>query len=149
MKLRFLWCALAALLVLIGCSDTGSDVSLPQLEITTSTTGSAPDSNGYSATIDGGPPWAIGDNDTLTIGDLSTGDHVVELSGLANNCQVGGWNSRSVTLTSGGGVIFHLDGSAWARADSSITPDLFGMWGGSAVDAFAVGDSGVILDGTP
>ncbi len=86
--------------VVAGCSDNGSDVSLPQLEITTSTTGSLPDSNGYAASIDGGQPQAIGDNDTLTIANLSSGDHLVELTGVAENCQVGGTNPRSVTLTS-------------------------------------------------
>jgi hypothetical protein len=90
-------------LVLIGCSDNaGSDVSLPQLEITTSTIGSSPDTNGYFATIDGGSPWKIGDNDTLTIGGLSTGDHMVDLSGVADNCQVEGANPRGITLTSSG-----------------------------------------------
>lgn len=101
MELRVKWCAFTALLVLTGCSDNGSDVSLPPLEITTSTTGSSLDSDGYTATINGGDPRAIGDNDTLVVTDLSSGDHLVELSGIAENCQVGGTNPRNVTLVSG------------------------------------------------
>ena len=94
--------ALAAVFVFVACGDnSGSDVSLPSLEITTSTSGSPPDSDGYTAAVDGGVPQAIGDNDTLTIGNLSPGDHMVELSGVADNCQVGGTNPRSVALTSG------------------------------------------------
>ncbi|HEY7636145.1 MAG TPA: hypothetical protein VH763_11400 [Gemmatimonadales bacterium] len=102
MKVRFQWWALAAVCSLAACSDdSGSDVSLPPLEITTSTTGAAPDSDGYAATVDGGQPQAIGVNDTLTITDLSSGDHTVGLSGVADNCEVAGANPRTITMQSG------------------------------------------------
>jgi hypothetical protein len=94
-----LYCALGAVLAVIGCGDQGSDVSVPPLEITTFTSGTQPDSDGYAVAIDGGAAQPIGDNDTLSIGELAPGDHVVELSDIADNCHLAGANPRSISMT--------------------------------------------------
>jgi hypothetical protein len=159
MKLAVRWYALAVMSVLIGCSDSSSDVSLPQLEIITSTTGTSPDTNGYAANIDGGPPWSVGNNDTLTIGDLSAGDHTVELSGVADNCQVEGANPRAINLTSGAAksIDFAVTCSAppeppvppapptgssiqrWTLVGSVPLSNWADVWGTSTSDYFVVG----------
>jgi hypothetical protein len=76
-------------------SDTGT------LAVTTSSSGSPPDPSGYTVSLDGGAPLAIGVNATSTIEDLSVGAHSVALGGLAQNCVVQGQNPRTISITAG------------------------------------------------
>lgn len=71
------------------------------LEVTTSTTGEDLDADGYSLTVDGGTPEAIGNDAVVTKSNLAPGDHQVELSGVASNCTVAGDNPRTVAVASG------------------------------------------------
>jgi hypothetical protein len=71
------------------------------LRVTTRTTGSALDADGYDVTVDGGAGTSIGINANRTIGDLAAGSHQVALGGVAGNCQVQGENPRSITVTAG------------------------------------------------
>jgi len=68
------------------------------LEVTAETTGADVDPDGYAVEIDGGSGLAIGVNATLAPQELTTGDHEVELTGLAANCMVAGSNPRTVTV---------------------------------------------------
>src|SRR2546430_8856996 len=70
------------------------------LAVTTNTTGSNLDPDGYTLTVDGGQSQAIGINNTVTISGLSPGNHSVQLNGLAQNCTVS-WNPRTVSITAG------------------------------------------------
>jgi len=70
------------------------------LQVTTSTSGSEPDTNGYTVSIDGGTPQAIGNNATQTFNGLSVGDHSVLLGGIKSNCSVSN-NPRTVSVPSG------------------------------------------------
>jgi hypothetical protein len=80
----------------ITCSsNTGT------LAVTTASSGSPPDPSGYTVSIDGGAPIAIGVNATSTIEDLPVGAHTVALGGLAENCEVQGQNPRTVTISAG------------------------------------------------
>jgi hypothetical protein len=96
-----LCCSILFSLALAGCGDGGTGVEVPALQITTSTTGSDLDPDGYTVTVDGGAGQAIVINGSLTIATLSTGDHAVELSGVLLNCQVQGQNPRTVTVSAG------------------------------------------------
>lgn len=80
----------------ITCSATTGD-----LEVTTVSTGSDIDTDGYTVSVDGGATQAITANGTLTVSSLDAGDHTVELGGVAANCSVGGMNPRTVGVTSG------------------------------------------------
>ena len=93
--------ALAA--VVFACNDSsgGTNVDVPPLEITTVTSGSDLDPDGYLATVDGGTPTPIGINDTAIVGDASTGQHVVALSGVASNCRLEGSGSDTVAVADG------------------------------------------------
>src|SRR5438067_1162572 len=71
------------------------------LAVTTNTTGSNLDPDGYTLTVDGGQSKAIGINNTVTISGLSPGDHSVQLNGVAQNCTVSGSNPRTVSITAG------------------------------------------------
>lgn len=71
------------------------------LTVTTSTSGSNLDPDGYTVTVDGGASQAIGTNGSVTFNGLSAGNHSVALSGVAANCSVSGGTSRTVSVTAG------------------------------------------------
>src|SRR6266850_1007182 len=72
------------------------------LTVTTSTTGSNLDSDGYTVTLDGNTNRPIGTNGSVTFTGLSAGNHTVALSGVAGNCSVSGGTSRTVNVPGGG-----------------------------------------------
>jgi hypothetical protein len=79
----------------------GVTPSVGNLTVSTSTTGSTLDPDGYTVTLDGGNGQAIGINGSVTYNDLPTGSHSVALTGVASNCTVSGGTSRIVTVTAG------------------------------------------------
>jgi len=72
------------------------------LTVSTSTTGSSVDPNGYTVTVDGGSAQAIGTNASASYTSLSAGNHTVAISGVTSNCTVSGGTSRAVSVPSGG-----------------------------------------------
>jgi Tol biopolymer transport system component len=80
----------------VTCSATTGSLS-----ITSATSGSAPDADGYVLFVDGADRGALGANAGVTIGELVPGTHVVGLGGVAANCQIEGENLRPVTVTAG------------------------------------------------
>jgi hypothetical protein len=74
------------------------------LTATTNTTGSSLPANGYTITVDGTSSQPIGINGSVTFSNLSAGSHNIVLSGVAANCMVGGGNSQTVMVPSGGTV---------------------------------------------
>jgi hypothetical protein len=70
------------------------------IHITTATTGSNPD-DGYTVAVDGGASQAIGPNADVTVGNVTPGNHSVQLSDVAGNCTVQGTNPRSANVTAG------------------------------------------------
>jgi PKD repeat protein len=70
--------------------------------VTTTTTGPSPDTDGYTATLDGGPSQAILPNGSVSFTALASGSHTVVLTDVAANCAVGGGNSKTVTVAEGG-----------------------------------------------
>ncbi|HYF39393.1 MAG TPA: hypothetical protein VD930_06900 [Gemmatimonadales bacterium] len=71
------------------------------LEITVITTGSEPDSDGYTYRVDAQPAQPIPVNATATVADVPIGSHTVRLEGQAPQCQISGENPRSVTVRGG------------------------------------------------
>ncbi len=67
------------------------------MEIATATTGSQLDPDGYAFILDGGAESPIGINSSATLPDQESGEHQVELTGVAPNCTVTGPNPRSFT----------------------------------------------------
>src|SRR5689334_14743178 len=84
----------------INCTSTGPTTG--NLTVSTSTTGSNIDPDGYTVTVDGGASQAIGANGSATFSGLPAGSHTVVLSGVAANCTVSGGSSRTVNVPSGG-----------------------------------------------
>jgi TolB protein len=86
----------------VSCNgDNLGNVSAPtgSLRVVTTTTGGAPDPDGYTLQIDEGQQQAIGLNASFDTTGLSTGTHTVALAGLAANCSVSGNNPRLVDIT--------------------------------------------------
>src|SRR5207245_2574887 len=80
------------------------------LTVTTSTTGSSLDPDGYTVTVDGALSRAIAINGSVTFTGLSAGSHSVALSGVAANCVVSGGNSKTATVPAGGTVTASFTG---------------------------------------
>jgi len=84
----------------INCTSTGPTTG--NLTVSTSTTGSNIDPDGYTVTVDGGASQAIGATGSVTFSGLAAGSHSVALSGVAGNCTVSGGSSRTVSVPAGG-----------------------------------------------
>jgi hypothetical protein len=78
-------------------ATTGATVT-----VSTSTSGSNLDPDGYTVTLDGTSSQAIAIDGTVTFSGLAAGDHNVVLSGVADNCAVDGGTSRTVTVPADG-----------------------------------------------
>jgi Tol biopolymer transport system component len=78
------------------------------IEVTTVTTGSSPDPDGYTVTVDVGTPQAIASNATLALEGLAVGTHSIALSGIAGNCHLDGDNPRTVEVQGRTTVTFVL-----------------------------------------
>jgi dipeptidyl aminopeptidase/acylaminoacyl peptidase len=90
--------AVGTAFVALSCGDNVAPTSTGSLEITTSTSGSDPDADGYLVAIDDGSPAAIGANATLRHDNLAPGTYSVRLTGIAANCTAAGDNPRSVSV---------------------------------------------------
>lgn len=71
------------------------------IQVTVATTGTLPDPDGYSVSVDGGSAQALDVNDSRTLANLTPGTHSVQLGGVAGNCSVTGDNPRSVAVVAG------------------------------------------------
>jgi hypothetical protein len=83
----------------IVCSaGTGS------IHVSTTTTGTSLDPNGYTLWLDGVLDGAMGLDDERIFSQLTPGNHQVELRGVAPNCSVAGPNPVTATVIPGGTV---------------------------------------------
>lgn len=80
----------------ITCSATTGSI-----QVTTATTGSSLDPDGYSITLDGSGAGPLGVNATGTFSGLPSGDHTMGIGDVAANCVVQGDNPRNVVVTAG------------------------------------------------
>src|SRR5437868_3253210 len=86
----------------VSCTAPPPPPTTGNLTVSTSTSGSNVDADGYSVTIDGNTSRSIGANGSVTFSGLSAGNHSVALSGVASNCSVSGSNPRTVSVPAGG-----------------------------------------------
>jgi hypothetical protein len=118
---------------------------LGSLMVTTTTTGTAPDPDGYTLTIDAAEQ-AIGVNATVTVAGLTAGPHQVSLEGTAANCLVLGDNPRSADVVAGGtaAVGFQVVCTGverWDPVHVETQADLPDVWGSGPADVFVVGEA--------
>jgi hypothetical protein len=106
---------LAILAFAAGCDETLISVSSDgRIEVSVSTNGSDPDTDGFSVTVDGGTASFVAPGGSVVLDSLSQGSHSVRLTGLAENCQVEGTNPRV--------VVVGPDGQANVSFDVRCTP---------------------------
>jgi preprotein translocase subunit YajC len=79
----------------LTCAPVGS------VNVSTVTTGTAPDVDGYTVMLDQGAPQAIGHDSTVTLAGVAPGTHFVTLAGLAANCRAPDQNPRVITVAEG------------------------------------------------
>jgi len=85
----------------IGDGDEGpAPAATGSLNVTTITTGSLLDSDGYAVLVDGQGRW-IAINGTLEIPSVMPGERVVDLDGVQSNCATSGPNPRTITVLEG------------------------------------------------
>jgi hypothetical protein len=88
--------------VLAACS--GDQIVRPTegaILVSTTTTGADVDPDGYSVAIDNLPEQTVGITDMLTVPNLEPGDHNVTLTGVTENCNLGGSGNRIVNVIPG------------------------------------------------
>lgn len=83
-----------------GCGGDLTEPPSGSLEVTSETNGDSIDTNGYVLLLDGGR-HSLGPSSVLTFADLPPGDHRVELSDVAPNCETAGDNPRQATVPHG------------------------------------------------
>jgi YVTN family beta-propeller protein len=109
------------------------------LRITTNTTGSDLDIDGYTFAIDGAAAGSIGINTSVTVGGLVPGSHQVVIGGIAANCTLAGGTTRSVTITSGALTDLQLAVTCQGTSPTVVaTVPLLGAPYGVAVSAAGV-----------
>src|SRR5882724_7319568 len=107
---HFLAAAAATLLIATACRDTQSPdpqasllpglpvPGLGAIVVSTVTTGSSIDPDGYTVTVDNGPSQHIAPTGVVTFAGLTIGNHTVTLSGVAANCSVNSTVTVNVPL---------------------------------------------------
>ena len=81
----------------VSCSSQTGD-----LQVTTSTSGTNLDPDGYAVSVDSGLAQHVAINGSLTLPGLAAGAHSVRLDSVAANCTVAGGATKSVTVPDGG-----------------------------------------------
>jgi hypothetical protein len=94
--------ALGTSVALLACADYLAISSSGSIRITLSTSGSAPQPDGYRIIVDRREVRAVAANGAVTLTGVSAGTHSVALEGLVSNCVVSGPNPRRVTVGSDG-----------------------------------------------
>jgi hypothetical protein len=75
--------------------------STQQITVTTQTTGSPVDPDGYTVSLDEGTPENIANNGTWLFSDVAVGLHSLRLDDMEGNCTVQGNNPQTVNVTAG------------------------------------------------
>lgn len=87
-------------LLAIGCTETFA-TAVGDLRVTLVTVGEDMDPDGYVLVVDGAGETPVGVNETVTIRNLDDGTHELELTDVADNCEVNVANPRNVLVTGG------------------------------------------------
>jgi len=109
-----------------------------ELRVTTRTTGSPRDPDGYEVSIDDGAAQSIGSNASLTLDELSPGPHSVRLLGLADECQVQGDNPRTATVAASATTTVGFE-VICAAATGSLATTITGLPDGADADVTVTG----------
>jgi Tol biopolymer transport system component len=129
----------------LACGRDATEPVAGALELTISTTGGDLDPDGYTVTVDAGSPVAVPTNGTLSIPDLSAGQHTVTLAGLASNCVLGTPGPLEVTLSGPEGASARFE----VACSSAYTLAYQGPAGVELTDAAGTVHRTLVPDATP
>jgi len=83
----------------MACDDDGVSPNSGTLKVVASKTGAGTDPDGFTIDLDSGSKTKnISVDGSATWKGVSTGNHTIELKGVASNCTVSGDNPRTVTV---------------------------------------------------
>lgn len=105
------------------------------LKVTTNTSGSDVDPDGYTLAVDARASQPMGTEGTVTLDNLVAGVHTVQLSGNESNCRIGGTNPRTVTVPDGGTVDLTFTITCTARPPTTGTLQVTTSTAGVSPDA--------------
>lgn len=91
----------AAAGLLVGCGGAVSDPEPGDVEVKTATTGHDPDPDGFTVNLDGLRSSSIATDGSVRFAEVAAGNHVLELTGVADHCTVQGENPRSFAVRPG------------------------------------------------
>jgi hypothetical protein len=91
----------ASTAVAFSVTCTAPPLEAGTIRVTTVTTGTDQDSDGYVFAVDGGSSQPIGINSAATVASVAAGEHSVQLGGVTSSCAVEGTNPRAVTVSRG------------------------------------------------
>jgi hypothetical protein len=116
------------------------------VSVVTTTRGARPDPDGYVVLVNNAE-HAVGTNTSLAVPGLPVGEVVVELTGVAANCVVGGGETRTISLTNGTTFVVTFEVSCIPIVDGTL---LFSSDRSGAYHLYRVRDDGSELrDLTP
>jgi WD40 repeat protein len=125
----------------VACSPPSGTI-----RVVTTTRGARPDPDGYVVLVNNAE-HAVGTNTSLTVPGLPVGEIVVELTGVAENCVVGGGDTQTISLTSGTTFVVTFEVSCIPIVDGTL---LFSSDRSGAYHLYRVRDDGSELrDLTP
>jgi hypothetical protein len=119
------------------------------IQVTTTTTGTDLDPDGYLVTLGQQTPVAIAATGSHTFESVAPGLHQVALSGLAGNCLLDGTTPREVTVTAGATatVAFTVTCAPAIRWTPMVSPtgtEYYDVAGSSATNVFVTGAYGIL-----
>ena len=104
-------CALAGIPLASCVDDTGPIVG--SINVATATSGTEPDPDGYTLSVNGDAGQPIGANATLTLPGVLPGTYSVQLAGVASNCVVSDGDTRTVPVAMNQAVSSGGRGTDW------------------------------------
>jgi hypothetical protein len=113
----------------ISCAPSGGTI-----QVTTTTTGSGSDPDGFTLLLDGTDKGPVGVSASASLPGIPSGDHMLGLAGLAANCQVAGDNPRSVTVAAGQTMAVPFSVTCAAPEPTAGSVEVTTVTGGSDLD---------------
>src|ERR1051325_4465249 len=85
----------------IACSDQGPSRSIGAARVSLTTVGLDLDADGYTLTLDGGPPQAVTISGSVILTGVTSGAHTLALGDVAANCTPSDANTRALNVIAG------------------------------------------------
>jgi hypothetical protein len=126
---------------------TCTAASLGSIQVSVVTSGSNLDPDGYTVSLDGGPPQAIAVNGSHTFDRVPHGSHQLSFADIAPQCRVGRENGSPIHVTAGATTsvevplsCFSTDVPGWRPIALPVGFVARGLWASSPSDLFVTGN---------